>query len=93
MLKITVGKNNEDYTTIQEALNAVPYDTEAEIIISEGIYKEKIFSDKSLLIIRGIGNVLITYSDSGYDILDRNRKRGTFRSYTAFFSGKKRQLG
>ena len=47
MLKITVGKNDEDYTSIQEALNAVPYDTEAEIIISEGIYKEKIFSDKS----------------------------------------------
>ena len=92
MLKITVGKNDEDYTTIQEALNAVPYDTEAEIIISEGIYKEKIFSDKSSLVIRGIGNVLITYSDSGYELLDRNRKRGTFRSYTAFFSGKKLKL-
>ena len=44
MLTITVGRNDEDYTTIQEALNSIPYNTEAEIIISEGIYREKLFS-------------------------------------------------
>ena len=87
MLTITVGRNDEDYTTIQEALNAIPYNTEAEIIISEGIYREKLFSDKKSLSIRGEGNVTISWNDFGYDILDRNRKRGTFRSYTAFFSG------
>ena len=53
MLTITVGRNDEDYTTIQEALNAIPYNTEAEIIISEGIYREKLFSDKKSLSIRG----------------------------------------
>ena len=87
MLTITVGRTDEDYTTIQEALNAIPYNTEAEIIISEGIYREKLFSDKKSLSIRGEGNVTISWNDFGYDILDRNRKRGTFRSYTAFFSG------
>ena len=87
MLHITVGKNDEDYTTIQEAINAIPYNTETEIIISEGFYKEKLFSDKRALRVRGKGNVTISYDDYGYEMLDRNRKRGTFRSYTAFFSG------
>ena len=55
MLTITVGRNDEDYTTIQEALNAIPYNTEAEIIISEGIYREKLFSDKKGSIQKGVG--------------------------------------
>ena len=71
---------------LQDAVNAVPYDTPAEIVISEGIYKEKLFSDKRSLTMRGIGDVSIIWSDSALDILD-GRKRGTFRSYTAFFSG------
>ena len=86
MLRISVGRNGEDYSTIQEALDAVPYDTPAEIVISEGIYREKLFSDKRSLTMRGIGDVPIIWSDSALDILD-GRKRGTFRSYTAFFSG------
>ncbi len=89
MLRITVGKETEDYTTIQEALDAIPYTVKAEIEIHPGIYKEKIFSDKRDLTIRGIGNVVITWGDSSREILDRNMKRGTFRSYTAFFSGEK----
>ena len=89
MLRITVGKEAEDYTTIQEALDAIPYTVKAEIEIHPGIYKEKIFSDKRDLTIRGIGNVVITWGDSSREILDRNMKRGTFRSYTAFFSGEK----
>ena len=35
MLTLTVGKNGEDYYTIQEAINAVPYEEKARIIISE----------------------------------------------------------
>ncbi len=89
MLKLTVGKNDEDYTTIQEALDAVPFSERAEIVISEGIYNEKLFSDKDDLTIKGKGNVVITHSDSANEILERGRKRGTFRSYTAFFSGRK----
>ena len=92
MLRITVGKNGEDYTTLQEAINAVPYRTEAEIVVSAGVYTEKIFSDKDSLTIRGEGNAVISWSDGGYEILDRNTKRGTFRSYTAFFSGRSLRL-
>ena len=89
MLRITVGHESENYTSVQEAINAVPYNTEAEIEIHEGIYCEKIFSDKSNLTIRGTGCVRIVCSDGAKEILDRNQKRGTFRSYTAFFSGEK----
>ena len=87
MFRITVGINGEDYSTIQEALDAVPYETAAEIVISEGIYKEKIFSDKHSLSVRGVGKVVIIWSDSAREMVKGDRKRGTFRSYTAFLSG------
>lgn len=88
MYRLTVGKSgNEDYYYLEEAINAVPYNVDAEIIIKEGIYREKIFSDKKNLRIIGEGNVLITYSDSGKEMAELNKKRGTFRSYSAFFSG------
>lgn len=92
MLRITVGKKDENYTSIMEAIEAIPYLTPAEIVISEGFYHEKIFSDKDDLTIIGKGNVIISYSDCGYEILDRFRKRGTFRSYTAFFGGRRLRL-
>ena len=93
MLRITVGRGDEDYMTVQEAINAVPYNTEAEIIISAGVYREKIFSDKNSLRIKGLGGVYIVWDDGAYEIVDHGkRKRGTFRSYTAFFSGESLQL-
>ena len=46
MFRISVGCNGEDYSTIQEAIDAVPYDIPGEIVISEGTYREKIISDK-----------------------------------------------
>ena len=39
--------------------------------------------------VRGEGKVLITYADGAREILGDGRKRGTFRSYTAFFSGER----
>ena len=68
MLRITVGKKDEDYTSIQEAINAVPYLTEAEIVVSEGYYSEKLFSDKDNLRLRGIGNVVVS-KESGKTVL------------------------
>ena len=92
MLKLTVGRNGEDYYTIQEAIDAVPYNEKAEIIISEGLYREKLFSDKRDLRIRGNGEVIITYSDWAKEIMPDGLKRGTFRSYSAFFSGERLEL-
>lgn len=93
MFRLTVGKSGkEDYYYINEAIEAIPYNTEAEIIVKEGIYREKIFSDKHNIRIIGEGNVLITYNDSGKELMADGLKRGTFRSYTAFFSGERLYL-
>lgn len=93
MYRLIVSKDGYgDYYTLQEAINAVPYNTKAEIVIKEGIYREKVFSDKNNLTIRGEGNVLVTYSDGARELLADGKKRGTFRSYTAFFSGEKLRL-
>ena len=93
MYRLIVSKDGYgDYFTLQEAINAIPFDTEAEIVIKEGIYREKIFSDKKDLTIIGEGKVLITYSDGARELLADGKKRGTFRSFTAFFSGEKLRL-
>ena len=87
MLELTVGHSGEDYYTIQEAIDAVSYETEGKIIIKEGVYEEKLFADKRKLTIAGEGRVVIRWSDSARTIMPDGFKRGTFRSYTAFFSG------
>ena len=92
MLHLTVGRNGEDYYTIQEALDAVPYEVEAEIVISQGVYEEKLFSDKRRLSMRGDGDVTIRWSDGAKTIMPDGIKRGTFRTYTAFFSGEELHL-
>ena len=90
MLTLSVGKSGEeDFFTIQEALDSIPYEEKAVITVKEGIYREKLFSDKKDLVVRGEGKVLITYADGAREILGDGRKRGTFRSYTAFFSGER----
>ena len=44
MYRLTVSKDGlGDYYTLQEAINAVPYNVSAEIEIKERIYREKIF--------------------------------------------------
>ena len=46
MLEIFVGKENGDYSTITEAIQAVPYEESAVIHIGSGIFREKIFCEK-----------------------------------------------
>lgn len=93
MRSIIVSKDNDgDYCNIQEALDAIPYDEDGEIIVKEGVYNEKLFSDKRSLTIKGEGQVVITYGQGAREILSDGLKRGTFRTYTAFFSGRKLRL-
>ena len=91
MLQIRVGKENADYTTIGEAVQAVPYEIEAEIYIEKGVYTEKIFCDKRSItfIGEGMDETVLEYGDGAFDIMPDGSKRGTFRSYTAFFAGKR----
>lgn len=90
-LTINVSKSGGDFSCIQEAINAVPYEEDATIHISEGIYKEKIFSEKRdiTLIGDGIDKTILSFDDYANEIMEDGSKRGTFRSYTAFFGGGK----
>ena len=95
MLELSVGHSgHSDFYSIQEALDQVPYGTRALIRVKKGVYKEKLFSDKSDITILGEGpeRTVITFSDGAYEMLPEGRKRGTFRSYTAFFSGNRIHL-
>ncbi len=88
MYTLTVDQSGKGhYCSIQEALDAVPYAQNALIIIEEGVYREKLFCDKHSLHIVGRGEVIITNGDGAREKIDAFPKRGTFRSYTAFFSG------
>ena len=71
-----------DFTTISEAVLAVPYECEAEIEIGPGIYREKLVCEKQNITLRGAGadQTRVVWGDDG-------RPTHTFRSYTAFFSG------
>ena len=42
--------------------------------------------------IKAEGHVLVTYSDGARELMADGKKRGTFRSYTAFFSGENLRL-
>ena len=88
-MKIRVEKNGGDFSTVQEAVNAVPYGEKAEIIIGEGTFREKIFCEKSdiTFVGEGIDKTVIDYDDYANEVMEDGSKRGTFRSYTAFFGG------
>ncbi len=95
MLELMVGHSGcYDFYSKQEALDQVPYGTKALIRVQRGLYREKLFSDKEDITILGEGpeETVITFSDGAYEMLAEGRKRGTFRSYTAFFSGKRIHL-
>ena len=90
MLKITVQRDGTgDFTTISEAVLAVPYECEAEIKIGPGIYREKLVCEKQNITLRGAGadQTRIVWGDGGKLPHPDGRPTHTFRSYTAFFSG------
>ena len=91
MFELHVKKEGGDYFTITEAINAVPYEEEAVIHIGEGTFREKIFCEKKDITFVGEGpdKTVIEYDDGAFDLMEDGTKRGTFRSYTAFFGGKK----
>lgn len=90
MLKITVQRDGTgDFTTVSEAMLAVPYECEAEIEIGPGIYREKLVCEKQNITLRGAGadQTRVVWGDGGKLPHPDGRPTHTFRSYTAFFSG------
>jgi pectinesterase len=91
MLEIKVAKSGGDYAVIQEAIDAVPYEESAVIEVGAGVYREKIFCEKKdiTLVGAGIDETVIDFDDYANEVMPDGSKRGTFRTYTAFFGGKK----
>ena len=90
-LTINVAKSGGDFSTLQEAINAVPFDEPATIHVAEGLYHEKIFCEKRdiTFIGDGVDKTIISFDDYANEVMEDGNKRGTFRSYTAFFGGGK----
>lgn len=80
--------NEHTFSTISDALHSIPSDnTEAVTIsIEPGIYREKLTIDRPFVTFIGTGNdnseVVLTYDDYAYDLMEDGMKRGTFRSYS-----------
>ena len=91
MLEISVKKQDGDYSTINEAIQAAPYEEDTVIRIGEGVFCEKIFCEKSNItfIGEGIDKTILEYNDGAFDEMEDGTKRGTFRTATAFFGGKR----
>lgn len=90
MLTITVAQDGSgDFSTISEAVLAVPYELEAEVRIGPGIYREKLICEKRRITLRGAGAeaTRLVWADGGRLPHPDGRPTHTFRSYTAFFSG------
>lgn len=90
MLTITVAQDGSaQFTTISEAVLAVPYDCPAVIRIGEGVYREKLVCEKKEITLIGAGmdKTRLVFGDGGKFPHPDGRPTHTFRSYTAFFSG------
>lgn len=87
--KITVAKDGSgDYSTIQDALNAVPLNNKnpVTILIKNGIYKEKTYLDSSKPFVTLIGedklNTVLTYNDHTGKVSPKGDTINTRTSWT-----------
>lgn len=90
MLTIHVRQDNSGhFATIAEAVQSVPYEVPAIILIGPGIYHEKIFCEKSNITLCGAGKdkTILCYADGAFHTHADGRPVGTFRSYTLFLGG------
>ena len=92
MLTINVAPDGSgQFTTISEAVLAVPYDCPAVIRIAPGIYREKLDCEKKDITLAGAGMdaTRLVWNDGGKLPHPDGRPTHTIRSYTAFFSGER----
>ena len=90
MLTITVARDGSgDFVTLGEAVQAVPYEIPAQILIGPGTYREKLFCEKGQIALKGAGmdKTRLVWGDGGKLPHPDGRPTHTFRSWTAFFGG------
>lgn len=89
MREYIVGKN-QTYKTISEVIERLDYSDDIKIIILSGIYNEKIKivnKGKHRIIIEGIDNPIITYSDYAKKIHEDGLEFNTFRTASLMLIG------
>lgn len=89
ILTLSVSKTDSNaFFTIEEALSAIPKDSNIPVTISigAGIYHEKIEIHNSNVTLQGESpeTTIIRYDDYARFLMPDGIKRGTFRSYTLF---------
>lgn len=84
------GCSQPAYSTISDALNSIaPNNTKpVTIAIEPGIYREKLTINRPFVTFVGMGtdssDVVLTFDDYAFDLMEDGMKRGTFRSYSVF---------
>ena len=87
-MKQLIVSSQGTYTTISDAINSIaPDNTEpVTISIAPGVYREKLTIDRPYITFIGMGtansDVVLTYDDYAFDLMEDGMKRGTFRSYS-----------
>lgn len=83
------SRGSGQFTTLSAALAAIPADAAARITLRNGVYREKLYCEHENLTIVGESRegTLLVWSDGAYHRHKDGRPNGTFRSYTAYFSG------
>lgn len=82
-------RGGADFATLTTALGAIPQAEPVTLKLSNGIYREKIYCEHPDLTLVGeaMEGTLLVWDDGAYHRNADGQKNGTFRSYTAFFSG------
>lgn len=86
---IVSADGSGDFTTVQDAIDAIPADNTKpmRIHIKNGIYKEKIRLEKPYVTLVGEDKdrTIITYDDHANKLFPNGEPYGTFNSYTILF--------
>ena len=77
-------RNPDDFTTVMDALNSIPKDNRepVKILLSPGIYHEKITVDRPFVTLEGTGesneDTVLTFDDHANFVMEDGMKMGTF---------------
>ena len=88
---VVAADGSGDYPTLGAAVAALAPVEGAHIFLRNGIYREKLYCDAAGLTLEGESRegVRLVWADAARDPHPDGRPTGTFRSYTAFFTGRR----
>ncbi|NMA83242.1 MAG: pectin methylesterase [Epulopiscium sp.] len=88
---IVAQDGSGNFTTVQEAIDAIPKNNTERVIIfiKNGVYKEKLYIDKPLITLKGEDpeKTILTFDDYARKIMENGEEMGTFRTSSSFIGG------